>query len=261
MHGTTTIRPPAGVAAILSGANSKNVVAGWDAAHRLTPAPRHRRRLILRWLDGIDFTDCLDAGCAQPYLLHEIVRRRRARGATVAGFGCDISDEIVRRGAGDPLGCQFFEVDLTRGGWPGGRRFDLVVCSEVLEHIADWRIALAHLARMTRRHLLITVPSGPIRMMDRMVGHRQHFAGPEMVAAIEAQGLKLVRRRHWGFPMHSLYKAAISGVAPDRLYQSFSGGDTYSLPMRLISHGLYGSFFLNDPFNRGMQFMALAERR
>ena len=54
---------------ILAGANATNVVAQWDDAHRYTPAPRHRRRLILDLLAGLDFADCLDAGCAQPFLL------------------------------------------------------------------------------------------------------------------------------------------------------------------------------------------------
>src|SRR5438105_3002158 len=107
---------------ILAGANARNVVAAWDDAHRYTPAPRHRRRLVLKWVRGLQFADCLDAGCAQPYLLHEIVRQSGAK-----GFGCDISDQVVTANAGDPLGCTFRELDLTRETWPGGRRFDLVV--------------------------------------------------------------------------------------------------------------------------------------
>ena len=78
------------IEAILATANEKNVVAGWGDAHRYTPAPRHRRRLILNMLKGLDFADCLDAGCAQPFLLQAMVERFR-----VAGFGCDISDQVM----------------------------------------------------------------------------------------------------------------------------------------------------------------------
>src|SRR5947209_2086163 len=59
----------AAAAQVLARANARNVVADWDDAHRYTPAPRHRRRLILKWVSGLDFADVLDAGCAQPYLL------------------------------------------------------------------------------------------------------------------------------------------------------------------------------------------------
>ena len=46
-------------------------------------------------------------------------------------------------------------IDLTRDTWSNGRKFDLVVSSEVLEHIRDSKAALAHLVEMSQRHLLI----------------------------------------------------------------------------------------------------------
>ena len=39
--------------------------------------------------------------------------------------------------------------------------FDTVVCSEVLEHIAEWDSAIAELKRVARRHVVITVPHEP----------------------------------------------------------------------------------------------------
>src|SRR4051812_33133193 len=92
---------------ILAGANAPNVVAAWDDAHRCSPAPRHRRRLVLKWVAGLTFADCLDAGCAQPYLLHEIVRRHGCR-----GYGCDISDRVMDQNRDDPFGCEFRQLDL-----------------------------------------------------------------------------------------------------------------------------------------------------
>src|SRR5689334_569969 len=194
---------------ILATANATNVVAAWDDAHRYTPAPRHRRRLTLRMLRGLDFADCLDAGCAQPFLLRAIVERYGAD-----GFGCDISDAVIAANRAALPGCEFRVLDLTAETWPGERRFDLVVCSEVLEHLADWRAAVTNLVRMSRKHLLITVPSGPVRRMDRMVGHLQHFAGPELCTALEEEGCAIRQVRYWGFPFHSLYKGLISTMSP-----------------------------------------------
>lgn len=239
---------------ILAGANEKNVVAGWDDAHRYTPAPRHRRRLIMRLIADLGFRDCLDAGCAQPYLLQEIVRRYGVR-----GYGCDISDQVMAQNGRLVPDCEFRALDLTRERWPDGRQFDLVVCSEVLEHIPNWQLALSNLVGMTRRHLLITVPSGQIRTMDRMVGHEQHFQGPELLAAIEEQGLVVTQVRRWGFPIHSLYKALISSASPERLYNAYSG-TRYSLSQRLLSHALYLAFYPNDLFNAGHQLIVLARK-
>lgn len=243
-------------AEILAGANATNVVAGWDDAHRYTPAPRHRRRLILNMLRGLEFADCLDAGCAQPFLLRDIVARYGAR-----GFGCDIADQVMAQNRRALPACTFQVLDLTRETWPGGRQFDLVVCSEVLEHLADWKAAVANLVRMARKELLITVPSGPIRTMDRMVGHLQHFAGPELVAALEENGCSIQRVRYWGFPCHTLYKALISALSPAQVYTAFSGGERYGAGKRFLSHALYALFFVNDLFGSGYQLFVHARPR
>jgi len=240
---------------ILAVANEKNIVAAWDDAHRYTPAPRHRRRLILQMLHGLDFADCLDTGCAQPFLLQEIMQRHE-----VAGFGCDISDRVMAENQHILPEAEFHVVDLANQAWPNGRVFDLVICSEVLEHIPRWRDAVANLARMTRKHLLITVPSGPLRAMDRLVGHYQHFAGPELRDAIDSGGLEVRQMRYWGFPFHTLYKALISKLSPAQIYSSFSGGKSYGWTKRAFSQMLYLLFFANDLSETGDQLLIHAER-
>ena len=230
-----------------------NLVAAWDDAHRYTPAPRHRRRLLLKMIEKLDFDDVLDAGCAQPFLLADIVQRFGA-----VGFGCDLSDRVIDANRHILPCCEFLSLDLTQTLWPGGRQFDLVVCSEVLEHLPDWQSALANIASMTRKHLLISVPGGPRREMDKIVGHIQHFQGPELTAAIEAQGLRVERVSSWGWPLHSAYKAAISMLSPDRLYTSFSGGGRYGFGKQALSEFLYRLFFLNDLCSQGHQLFILA---
>ena len=240
---------------ILAFANEKNVVAAWDDAHRYTPAPRHRRRLILQMLHGLDFADCLDTGCAQPFLLQEIMQRRG-----VAGFGCDVSDQVMAENRRILPEAEFRVVDLTNEILPNGKVFDLVICSEVLEHIAHWQKAVTNLAKMTRKHLLITVPGGPLREMDRLVGHHQHFAGPELQRAIEESGLTVRQMRYWGFPFHSLYKTLISRLSPAQIYSAFSGGKSYGWAKRAFSRMLYLLFFVNDLSEAGDQLLIHAER-
>src|SRR5205085_2853918 len=106
---------------IVAGANATNVAANWEDAHRYTPSCKHRRRLILDWLKPLQFSDCLDAGCAQAFLLQAIVQQ-----FGVAGFGGDVSDEVIARNRLAQPDCSFEVLDLTRDVWPGGRQFDLV---------------------------------------------------------------------------------------------------------------------------------------
>ncbi len=239
-----------GSESILTANSARNVVVAWEDAHRYSPAPRHRRRLLHQWVDRLDFADVLDAGCAQPFLLREILARRIAR-----GYGCDLSDQVIAANRSVLPECQFRTLDLTAEAWPDGRRFGLVICSEVLEHLADWPAAVANLVSMTGKHLLITVPSGPLRTMDRMVGHLQHFRGPELVAELERHGCQVRRQRYWGWPMHTLYKAGISTLSPAALYDSFSGGTRYGPGKRLLSDLLFGLFYLNDLTTIGSQLI------
>jgi SAM-dependent methyltransferase len=240
---------------ILAAANEKNVVAAWDDAHRYTPAPRHRRRLILRMLEGLDFADCIDTGCAQPFLLQEIMTRY-----PVAGYGCDLSDQVMESNQRMLPAAEFRVLDLTKDTWPNGRQFDLVICSEVLEHIPSWQEVVTNLVKMTGKHLVITVPSGPLRAMDRLVGHYQHFHGPELTAELERHGCHIRQIRYWGFPFHSLYKALISKLSPARVYGSFSGGGSYGWTKRAFSQLLYWLFFVNDLGRSGNQLLIHATR-
>lgn len=231
----------------------ENYVASWDDAHRYSPAPRHRRRLIARWIRRLRFADCLDAGCAQPYLLENLHRRG------IAAFGCDISEEVIRRNRTRFPDARFEQFDLVRQTWPGGRRFDLVVCSEVLEHVEDWESALANLASMCRRHLLLTVPGGQIRPIDRHIGHLRHFEGAELAAALGRHGLEAIRFRRWGWPVHSAYKRAINGIMPDQVYRTF-GEKRYGFTEKLISQIIHVAFYANDLFPWGTQLLILSRR-
>jgi SAM-dependent methyltransferase len=238
----------------MSATAQRNVVAAWDDAHRYSPAPRHRRRLIVDALAPLGATEVLDAGCGQPFLLAALHAR-----LGVPCYGCDVSDAVVRDPAWAGIADELRVVDLEREAWPDGRTFDAVVCSEVLEHIDDWRAALGHVASMARRHLLITVPGGRRRPMDAIVGHHRHFTVDEIAGALRAEGLRPVAARRWGFPLHTLYRFAISRLGADRMYDRF-GTERYTRAQIALSDALYAAFFVNDPFRRGDQVIVLAQR-
>jgi SAM-dependent methyltransferase len=229
----------------------RNVVARWDDAHRYSPAPRHRRRLIVRALRDLRPAEVLDAGCGQPFLLAEL---RHELG--VPCYGCDISDAVMERGS--DAAEELRVVDLEREAWPDGRTFDAVVCSEVLEHVEDWRAALHNVVAMARRHVLITVPGGRRRPMDAIVGHHRHFTPAEIADALRAEGCEVLWARRWGWPLHSAYRWAISRAA-DRMYESF-GTERYSRAQIALSNALYGAFFVNDLFRRGDQVIVLGAK-
>jgi hypothetical protein len=247
--------------ALLTGEDARDALAGWSHAPGQSPAPRHRRRLILKWVKPLNFADCLVAGFGDGQLLGDIVRQRRSLGRKIAGFGCDASLDDANEAAPDPLGSSLPRFNPLGQIWPNGRQFDLVVCPELLGQAPQWRPALANLIAMTRRYLLLTVPAGPIRMADRVAGHLHHFDSLELAGAVVGHGLTLLKQRNWGFPVHSLYQSTL-GHLPAGLSSGRPPGErSSSLPMRLAAEGLYLAFFSNDLFHGGAQQILLAERR
>jgi len=91
--------------------------------------------------------------------------------------------------------------------------FDGAVCGEVLEHVADDSAAVAGLARVLRAGgtLVATVPAGQARFdwLDRWAGHARRYELAELRALFEAQGFRVLRLHHWGFPFGLLYERLV----------------------------------------------------
>jgi SAM-dependent methyltransferase len=232
----------------------KDVAATWDNAHRYTPAPRHRRRLIGDMVKGLgDVTSFLDAGCAQPFLVQQLVGELGWKGA-----GCDLSPAVMAQAAADLPDCDFAAFDLAHDRFPGGKTFDLVICSETLEHISHWETALGNVVGMADRYVLVTVPTGPIRPVDRLMGHYRHYTAPMVTDALEQHGCAVLKVKQWGFPLHSAYRWGVHRLGSGKVYESFAEGEEYSRTQIAMSDVLYRMFYVNDLFRSGSQLLVLA---
>src|SRR5262249_3706654 len=146
----------------------------WGDMIKYSPAPFHRRRLILKLADGISFKSVLDVGCGNGELLLALSQCKDV-GRLV---GADIAEHVLSRDRAAFPAFVFHQLDIS-ATWLL-EQFDLVVCSEVIEHVSDWQQALRHLRKMTRGHLILTVPSGKVFPIDRRMGHHRHFALDEL---------------------------------------------------------------------------------
>jgi SAM-dependent methyltransferase len=233
------------------------IVASWTDAHKYSPAPRHRRRLMRNMIRALPFASFLDAGCAHADFLRELAPTT----PNTKLYGCDICRELMEHNSATIANIQFATVDLTKEPFPGVARFDLVATSEVLEHIEDWQLALRNLLTYSNRYVLVTVPAGKRYSIDRRIGHFKHYTIEEVAAVVESEGFKVLRARYWGFPFHSLYKWAINAFSPELVYTAFAERP-YGLFKKAVSYALFYLFYLNDLFpSKGGQLLLLAERK
>jgi SAM-dependent methyltransferase len=111
-----------------------------------------RKLKILRWLDRLEFESCIDLGAGSGFL-PALVRERYG----VDTYYADLVHRLNLPGLGSRLGKLDHAVtlDLTRLPFRDGA-FDVVVSSEVLEHLVHPVEALAEMVRVARRAVVLT---------------------------------------------------------------------------------------------------------
>ncbi len=119
----------------------------------------------------------LDAGCGEG---ETIARLASILPADVTGF--DNNPDCVAFISRRFPAFRFTVEDIYRLPY-GDARFDLVLCLEVLEHLAEPERALAELCRVARRDLIISVPNEPwwsltnlarLKYVRRLGHHPEH---------------------------------------------------------------------------------------
>jgi 2-polyprenyl-3-methyl-5-hydroxy-6-metoxy-1,4-benzoquinol methylase len=151
----------------------------YNQSNSENPAQKYRFKLILEELRKFRDQDSLkviDIGCGQGDLLFATQNLF----PSFKLMGLELSQEgvnIVKEKTGLP---NIFQVDLLNytdelrkfHGWA-----DVIVCSEVLEHVDDPDLFLktSLMFLKSKGMLIITVPGGPMSSFDISIGHRQHF--------------------------------------------------------------------------------------
>lgn len=96
----------------------------------------------------------LDVGCGDGYLLTRLKNRPHIE----AVFASDISLNRIKKAKVNTHGVIFLQSDVSFLPFKNNC-FDLVICSEVLEHVPDWQKALHELIRVAKKNVIVTVPN------------------------------------------------------------------------------------------------------
>lgn len=112
-----------------------------------------RERIVCGILDRVKPKESfLDMGCASGHYVEKMVPKC-SRCA-----GVDLDEEDIEHACGNVQGGEFYCGDATALSRFNKNEFDWVLCSEVLEHIPDWKKALDEIKRVVRKNVLITIP-------------------------------------------------------------------------------------------------------
>lgn len=184
-------------------ATAESVLAG-NAYDKYGTGNPVARRLVSRFtlvLDELiataDPESLVDVGCGEGVLTSRWAERLAGRRVV----GVDLKDSSLRAEwerhkrsnvelrAGDALALPFADGEL-----------DMAAAVEVLEHLREPERALAELARVARRHLLLSVPREPIwraanlargayvRSLGNTLGHVNHWSSGAFASLVEPYG-------------------------------------------------------------------------
>jgi SAM-dependent methyltransferase len=225
---------------------------------RYHPGSRHRRRLIQKMLDKLQFKSVLDVGCGPGDLLVDILARREKSDLKLTG--ADISQEVVEKNSRQFPTMSFFHLDIQKHTISNVGSFDLIICSEVIEHLSDQRKAIENLASMLAKGgaLLITCPSGKVFETEKSFGHTKHPSVKELTQLAIENGLGVEKAWNWGWPTYGLLKIA-TNINTSWALKNFASGH-YSPVKKWISTFLYYINFFNINSPMGCQLFVLLRK-
>jgi len=229
-----------------------------------------RSRLIRRLVKPLNPSRTLDIGCGSGLITRVLAE------ASAEVMAVDVSEQAIAisRGAlGGATNVQLMVADVFRsqdasGDWRGS--FDLVVLSEVLEHIEDDEGALGTVWRLLgeKGWLLLTVPGDPKlwNAEDERAGHVRRYTKEELRHKLAKSGFEIARMVNWGFPITRwLYLLEVS-LLLRRSPNGGGGGKGLRLPLpvlalaRPVFAALADVESLISGIDRGVGYVVLARK-
>jgi SAM-dependent methyltransferase len=167
--------------------------------------PRYvaRSSLIRRVLGKTGHDNALDIGCGSG----NITRHVADFAAHVHAI--DVSPSAVEVARANVASYSNITLEATDIFGPKAKRqhqgkYDLVVLSEVLEHLDEDERALETIATLLvpGGHLLLTVPADPRQwsVEDELAGHKRRYTREELTGKLNSAGFQVEQLVNWGFP-------------------------------------------------------------
>ena len=147
----------------------------------------------------------------------------------------------------------------------GERRFETVLCLDVLNHVKDDHKTVAEISRVLVEHgrLILVVPAFPALLgkRDRSLGHLRRYTKSGLRYLLERHGLTVQSLRYWNFtalPLFALIERGLRARLSDQFRYGW-WGFFGSLPNRLLGWW-YGVVENRLRFPCGLSLVAIAHK-
>lgn len=216
---------------------------GWRKVATFGPGHRSCYRWVIKLLDRHDVSPpILDVGAGSGVLLQTI----HDEFGWLDLEGSDVSEES--RNLIEEKGFPAHEVDLSTQSSLPDRRYQGIVCSEVIEHVEDDAEALRNLYALLEPggKMVLTTP---VHMRywnphDEYSGHYRRYDPDRLRRLFEDAGFEVEEFVVWGALVYHLYYLLLMRIPPDDL--SSRTDSEPSTWMRLVTSMIYYAFYLDD---------------
>jgi 2-polyprenyl-3-methyl-5-hydroxy-6-metoxy-1,4-benzoquinol methylase len=191
----------------------------WKNVQTIGPLTHTRYRLMLEQVPKNLHQDprVIDVGCGNGTFL-EMLRKRYPNGVF---HGVEYSSQ-AKLEAPEHLQKNIQVGDIVElAPLLSENPYDLVICSEVLEHVVEPHKAMQAIASLLRNGgtAILTVPCGMKywSKQDEVAGHLRRFEYKEFANLVEESRLKIEEQYAWGGPFSLTYDRLVDFVGPEQV--------------------------------------------
>lgn len=220
------------------------------------PGTTYRTDMVISAINSLRVKDIADAGCGSAELIKKI--KNSAENANLSGF--DVSEKIISINKEKYPDVFFFTANLNENV-PSERKFEMVICTEVIEHLRNWEKAIENLADLIQKdgYVIITTQAGKMHKHHKALDHLKHFKKEEIENELKKHGLKIVKSHYSGWPFMNLKNNLLSiffkDIKESPMLTAKKQGFANKLAFRIFRH-LYNI----SSKKRGPQIFILAKK-
>lgn len=121
-------------------------------------------KTLFRLIEDLEVSSVLDVGCGEGFTLDKLQKKHIGKRLE----GIDNTDDAIEIGKKLHPDFVLKKGDVYELSYKTDS-FDLVICTEVLEHLEEPQKALSELIRVSKKYILLSVPNEPLFTMQRFL--------------------------------------------------------------------------------------------